>query len=70
MFLSGQASFCRLVSLGSEDCTSNNASKILWRLDLHLGGSACIAVAAESPVRGQESEARGQIGKGIVRCNP
>ncbi len=56
--LSVQTSFCRFGSLGMHPR--------LWRLALHLGGSACIAVAVVSPVKWQENEARGQIGYGIV----
>ncbi len=61
MFLLGETSFCRL---GSVDLAAlpATAHPRLRRLALHLGGSVCIVVAVESPVRRQENKARGHCG--------
>ncbi len=61
VFLYGHASFCRFGSFQSGNFVHNSTSKIV-ELALPFGVSTCIAVAAESPVIGQESDARGQIG--------
>ena len=58
VFLPSQVSFAGLVPLDQVILPATVHPR-LWRLALHLGGSICIAVAAESPVKRQRNEATG-----------